>query len=236
MVLYLIIDALAGDQMWVHQGLPVMSPDSLLARVASASFGLKLATSMCSEKPTKMDPETCSSVLRLLFEELLCMPGISHSIHLDVLVGFYALNGDHRDFDRSSFFLYFDPHVLNYIPEVEHIMDTNITQASKKLSAEDFSHLLDVLAEGIGGNGLQVSYRERLIHLGKVILHDAPRGRLDPMSKGFVLLTSVHRYAQGRSKLCDAMLRLVCESRGDLREFILPKNAIFGLYCETLFR
>lgn len=61
-------------------------------------------------------------------------------------------------------------------------MDTHVTQASKKLSVEDFSRLLDVLVEGVGGSGLQAGHRERLIRLGKVILHDAPQGRIEPIS------------------------------------------------------
>lgn len=73
-------------------------------------------------------------------------------------------------------------HALNFISEVEHTMDTHVTQASKRLSVEDFSRLLNVLAEGTGGSGLHVGQRERLVHLGKVILHDAPQGRLNASS------------------------------------------------------
>lgn len=73
----------------------------------------------------------------------------------------------------------------NSILKVEHIMDAHVAQASKKLSIEDFSHLLDTLAEGIGGSGLRVDHRERLIRLGKVMPHDAPQGRFDPISKSF---------------------------------------------------
>lgn len=57
-------------------------------------------------------------------------------------------------------------------------MDAHVTQATKKMAIEDFSYLLDVLGEGIGGNGLQMSHHERLIHLCQVMLHDAPQGRL----------------------------------------------------------
>ncbi|KAH0838582.1 hypothetical protein J3R83DRAFT_6903 [Lanmaoa asiatica] len=128
------------------------------SQVASVPFGLKLATSTIrSENSAGLDPETCSSVLGLLFEELWCMPDAFHRVHLDVLVGFYVVNGGDR---------------------VEHTMDAHVTQASKKLSVEDFSHLLDVLADGIGGSGLRVGQRERLIRLGKVMLHDAPQGTL----------------------------------------------------------
>lgn len=78
--------------------------DSLLAQVASIPFGLKLATSTIrSENPARLDSEICSSVLWLLFEELLCMPDVSHRVHLDVLVGFYAVNGGDRDSDGTSF-------------------------------------------------------------------------------------------------------------------------------------
>ena len=84
-------------------------PDPLLAQAISTPFGLKLATSMiCGDNSTRLESETCSSILRLLFEELWCMPDISHRVHLDVLVGFYAVNGGYRGSDRSSFFrLYF---------------------------------------------------------------------------------------------------------------------------------
>lgn len=81
--------------------------DSLLAQVASIPFGLKLATSMIrSENSAGLDSEICSSILRLLFEELWCMPDVSHRVHLDVLVGFYAVNGGDRGSDSVSFFFY----------------------------------------------------------------------------------------------------------------------------------
>lgn len=89
-------------------------------------------------------------------------------------------------------------------------MDVHITQSSKKLSVQDFSHLLDLLAEGIGGSGLRVGQRERLIRLGKVVLRDAPQGIFDPINKVFKLPTNVHRHAKGHSDLCDAMLQSVC--------------------------
>lgn len=133
------------------------------------------------EISTTLDSEPCSSILRLLFEELWCMPNASHRVHLDVLVAFYVANG-YRCSDRLSSHPSVPSRALTRIPEVE-FTDTYITQASKKLSVEDFSHLLDIVAEGIGGSGLAVGYRGRLIHVGKVILHDPPQGRFDPRVK-----------------------------------------------------
>lgn len=57
-------------------------------------------------------------------------------------------------------------------------MDIHFARALKQMSVEDFSHLLEVLDEGIRGSGLRVGHRECLIHLGQVMLHDAPQGRL----------------------------------------------------------
>lgn len=82
---------------------------------------------------------------------------------------------------RHFYFMFLCP--SNSISKVEHVMDAHVAQALKKMSVEDFSHLLDVLAEGIGGSGLRVGQRERLIRLGKVMLHDAPQGRFDPKVK-----------------------------------------------------
>ena len=84
----------------------------------------------------------------------------------------------------SSIFLF---RVSNSISTVEHIMDAHVTQASKKMSVEDFSHLLGVLEEGIGGSGLRMGHRERLIHLGQVMLHDTPQGKLASINKSFHL-------------------------------------------------
>jgi len=81
----------------------VTIPDSLSVQVGAVPFGLKLATSTIrSENSAKLDSETCSSVLRLLFEELWCAPGVSHHVHIDVLVGFYAVNGGDRGSDSPS--------------------------------------------------------------------------------------------------------------------------------------
>ncbi|KAF8446258.1 Urb2/Npa2 family-domain-containing protein [Boletus edulis BED1] len=129
------------------------------SQAAAVSFGLKLATSTIRrENSARLDSETCSGILGLLFEELWCMPDATHGVHFNVLVGFYAVNGG----DRGS--------------DIEHIMDVHVTQASKKMSVEDFSYLVDVVEEGIGGGGLRVGHRERLIHLGQVMLHGAPQG------------------------------------------------------------
>lgn len=124
----------------------------------------------------------------------------------------------------------------NSILKVEHIMGAHVAQASKKLSVEDFAHLLDILTEGIGGSGLRVGQRERLIRLGKVMLHDAPQGRFDPISKSFRFTDIVHRHAKSHSELCDTLLQSVRRPRGDLRGFLTSKNAIPGIYCEALFR
>lgn len=126
--------------------------------------------------------------------------------------------------------------VSNSTSEVGPIMDAHVTQASKKMSVEDFSHLLDVLEEGIGGSGLRGGHRERLIHLGQVLLHDAPQGRLDPTNRVPILQTNVHRYAKGRSELCNAMFQSVHRPRGDLWRFLTSKNPIPRFYCEVLFR
>ena len=99
--------------------------------------------------------------------------------------------------------------VANSISKAEHIMDAHVTQASKKMSVEDFSHLVDFLGAGIGGSGLRVGHRERLIHLGQVMLHDAPQGRLLPINKVFDFPTYVYRHAKGHSGICDAMLQPV---------------------------
>ncbi|KIJ68740.1 hypothetical protein HYDPIDRAFT_24992 [Hydnomerulius pinastri MD-312] len=121
----------------------------------AAPFGLKLAETMLRARDPsgRAETETCSSVLALLFEELRCIPDLSHSTHLDVVAAFYAVYA-------------------------ERTLDVHIAQASKKLSVEDFSHLLSVLAEGIGGSGLQSNQQERLINLSAVLLHDAPQGTL----------------------------------------------------------
>lgn len=95
----------------------------------------------------------------------------------------------------------------NSISKVEQIMDVHVMHGLKKMSVEDFSHLLSTLEEGIGGSGLRADRRERLIHLGQVMLHDAPQGRFAPRSKVSILPTIHHnRHAQGHSALCDAML------------------------------
>jgi hypothetical protein len=107
---------------------------------------------------------------------------------------------------HSSIFL---SRVSNSVSKVEHIMDVHVTQASKKMAVPDFSHLLDILEEGIGGSGLRASHRERLIHLGQVMLHDAPQGRPSPINKVLILPTNVHRHAKGHSALCDAMFQPV---------------------------
>jgi len=115
-------------------------------------------------------------------------------------------------------------------------MDAHVTQASKKMPVEDFSYMLGVLEEGIGGNGLRMGHRERLLHLGQVLLHDAPQGRLDPTSKVFILRTNVHRHAKGRSELCNTVFQSVHRPRGDSWRFLTAKNAIPRIYCEVLFR
>ena len=80
----------------------VTFPDSLVAQIAAVPFGPKLATTAIrSENTVRLDSETCSSILRLLFEELWCMPDAVHRVHLDVLVGFYVVNSG----DTSALFV-----------------------------------------------------------------------------------------------------------------------------------
>ncbi|KIK97656.1 hypothetical protein PAXRUDRAFT_135830 [Paxillus rubicundulus Ve08.2h10] len=125
------------------------------AEPAAAHFGLKLASAMLRGGASDgLGVDVCSNVFALLFEELRCAHDLSHSAHLDLVVAFYSVNGG----DRGS--------------ESTHVA------ATSKLSVDDFSHLLDTVAEGIGGSGLQACQRERLIHLSMVLLHDAPRGTL----------------------------------------------------------
>jgi len=124
-------------------------------QVAVIPLGLKLATlAIRTQNSAGLDSKTCSSVLGLLFEELWCIPDISHRVHLDVLVSFYMVNDGNCD------------------------MDACVAQASRKLSVQDFAHLLDILAEAMEGWGIEVGKRERLIRLGRVMLHDAPQGTL----------------------------------------------------------
>ncbi|KAF9229655.1 hypothetical protein BS17DRAFT_763186 [Gyrodon lividus] len=128
------------------------------AEPAAVPFGWKLATAMLrGGAPARLDAEMRTSVFALLFEELRCTPGLSHSTHLDLIAAFYSVNGGGRG------------------TEMQHVLDAHAAQASKQLSIEDFSHLLDTLAEGIE---LQTCQREPLIHLSMVLLHDAPRGTL----------------------------------------------------------
>ncbi|KAF8845403.1 hypothetical protein BDN67DRAFT_961740 [Paxillus ammoniavirescens] len=130
------------------------------AEPAAAHFGLKLASTMLRGGASdKLGVEVCSGVFALLFEELRCTLDLSHSTHLDLVVAFYLVNGGGRG------------------SEMERALGTHVAQASK-LSIDDFSHLLDIVAEGIGGSGLQACQRERLIHLSMALLHDAPRGTL----------------------------------------------------------
>lgn len=87
-----------------NRGYLVIVPDSLLAQAVSTPFAPKLATLMIrSENSARPDSKICSSVLRLLFEELWCVPDVSHRVHLDVLVSFYAVNGGDRGSDGASF-------------------------------------------------------------------------------------------------------------------------------------
>ncbi|KIJ21465.1 hypothetical protein PAXINDRAFT_177946 [Paxillus involutus ATCC 200175] len=133
---------------------------AVAAEPAVARFGLKLASTILRGGASdRLGVEVCSSVFALLFEELRCTLDLSHSTHLDLVVAFYSVNGG----DRGS--------------EMERALGTHVAQASK-LSVDDFSHLLDIVAEGIGGSGLQACQRERLIHLSMTLLHDAPRGTL----------------------------------------------------------
>ncbi|KAF9243805.1 Urb2/Npa2 family-domain-containing protein [Melanogaster broomeanus] len=173
----------------IHAWCQVLSFTQWLGiRSVAVPFGLKLAMAMLrGGVPAGLGAEIRASVLALLFEELRCTPVLSHSTHLDLIVAFYSVNGA----DRGS--------------EVERILDSRVSQASKKLSVEDFSHLLDTLAEGIGGSDLQACQRERLIHLSMVLLHDAPQGTLKFVQKFatrcFNLFTGRAEMYEGSSQL-----------------------------------
>lgn len=57
------------------------------------------------------------------------------------------------------------------------VLDAQVGTATRRLTVEEFSHLLDIVVEGIEYPGLEIGQSQRLIHLSTILLHDAPQGQ-----------------------------------------------------------
>lgn len=119
----------------------------------------------------------CVDSLAILIQELILCDESGRLLHLEAIVATYVAfwrlaesNGkSYRQPSGSISPLFIDWRIQ---------LDFTLSKACKSISAQEFSHTLDLCSESLSAGGISHKDLKCLVHLTGLLMHEAPQGNL----------------------------------------------------------